>query len=361
MKRTELYEKHKALGAKLIDFHGWEMPLEYSGVLHEHEAVRRAAGLFDVSHMGTVEVGGADSIKYLRRMVTLRPEALPVDNARYAFMLNERGGIKDDLMVFRLNEERFLLVLNAATLEKDVGWLKSNAHGFDAVVVDDTPDTAIIALQGPASWDIVRKVFGIDPAGPGYKYHGFINSAFSGTGFILSKTGYTGEKGFEIYIHRHTAGKLWDALMEAGKEAGLIPCGLGARDTLRLEMGYLLYGQDADEDTDPVEAGYEGAVDFNNEDFIGRDALLEVKAAGPKKRLYGLVLKEHGVPRSGCPITSGGEVVGSVTSGNFSPMLKKGIALGFIKAGAPMTDLSIVIRDKPHEAEVTQLPFYKRK
>jgi aminomethyltransferase len=361
MKRSELYEKHKALGAKFIDFHGWETPLEYSGVIKEHEAVRSAAGLFDVSHMGTLEVGGADSIKFLRRTVTFRPETLPVDNARYAFLLNERAGIKDDLMVFRLNDDRFLLVVNAATMEKDLGWLKLNAQGFDAVLIDDTPDTAILALQGPASWDIVRKVFGIDPAGPGFKYHGFVNSTFSGTGFILSKTGYTGEKGFEIYIHRHTAGKLWDALMEAGGPFGMVPCGLGARDTLRLEMGYLLYGQDADEDTDPIEAGYEGMVDFDNADFIGRDALLKVKAAGPKKKLTALALKEHGVPRSGCAITAGGETVGAVTSGNFSPMLKKGIALGYVKAGAPMDDLKIVIREKPHEAEVILPPFYRRK
>lgn len=361
MKRTELYERHKALGAKFIDFHGWEMPLEYSGVIKEHEAVRRAAGLFDVSHMGAVEVGGVDSIGFLKRMVTFRPETLSVDNARYAFILNEQGGIKDDLMVFRLNEERFLLVLNAATMEADLDWLRSNARGFDAVLIDDTPDTGILALQGPASWDIVRRLFGIDPAGPGFKYHGFLNSAFSGTGFILAKTGYTGEKGFEIYIHRHTVGELWDALIEAGGPYGLVPCGLGARDTLRLEMGYLLYGQDADGDTNPIEAGYGGAVDFENAHFIGRAALLKVKAEGPKKMLTALVLKGHGVPRHGCPITAGAETVGTVTSGNFSPMLKKGIALGYIKAGAPMENLKVVIRDEPHEAEVVPLPFYRRK
>src|SRR3990172_2583451 len=216
MKKTELYDHHRSLGAKFFEFHGWETPLEYSGVIKEHEAVRTAAGLFDVSHMGAIEVGGADSIAFLGRMLPTRPETLPVDSCRYTFLLNGRGGIIDDLMVFRLNEERFLLVVNAATAEKDLAWLRENSGGFDAVLVDDSSDTCILALQGPASWEVARRAFGIDPAG--FKYHSFINSEFSGTGFILSKTGYTGEKGFEIYIHRLAVHGLWDALLHTGKE-----------------------------------------------------------------------------------------------------------------------------------------------
>jgi aminomethyltransferase len=291
-------------------------------------------------------------------VLTLRPDAIPVNYARYALLLNGKGGIIDDLMAFRLTEDRFLLVVNAANAEKDLAWLKEQDKGFEAVLIDDSPDTAILALQGPASWDIAREAFGIEPAS--LKYHSFANSQFMGTGYILSKTGYTGEKGFEIYIHNHTVERLWNTLLEAGKAHGLVPCGLGARDTLRLEMGYLLHGSDADEDTSPIEAGLEGAVDFENTGFIGRDALLKVKAEGPSKRLVGLTLAEKGVPRHGCRILADGEEAGVVTSGNFSPMLKTGIALGYLKSGAPREGLSIEIHGKPHEAVLTALPFYRK-
>jgi aminomethyltransferase len=358
MKRTALFDRHMALGAKMVEFHGWEMPLEYSGIIKEHEAVRSAAGLFDVSHMGTIEVGGKDSERFLGRVLTFRPDTLAVNFAKYAFLLNDKGGIIDDLMVFRLNEDRFLLVVNASNTEKDLAWLRENAKGFEALPIDDSPDTAILALQGPASWEIAREAFGIEPAS--MKYHSFANSQFMDTGYILSKTGYTGEKGFEIYIHNHTVERLWDRLFEVGKAYGLMPCGLGARDTLRLEMGYLLHGSDADENTNPIEAGYEGAIDFGNEGFIGREALIKVRDAGPARSLVGLTLVDKGVPRSGCRILAHGREAGVVTSGNFSPMLKKGIALGYINTGAPREGLSIEIHDKPHEAVLTQLPFYKR-
>ena len=358
MKHTELFEKHRALGARFIDFNGWEMPLEYSGVVKEHEAVRQAAGLFDISHMGAIEVGGEDGIDYLRRVLTLRPETVEVDRAKYAFLLNERGGTKDDLMVFRLNEKRFLLVVNGATREKDLEWLRRNASGFKAVLIDDSPDTAILALQGPASWDIVSKVLGIEPKS--IKYHAFVNSQFEGAGYILSKTGYTGERGFEIFIHRHTVGKMWDALMDAGREFGLVPCGLGARDTLRLEMGYLLYGNDIDENTSPIEAGCEGAIDFENTDFIGRDALLKAREKGPERWLVGLTVKGHGIPRHGCRVLAWGSDIGVVTSGNFSPAIKRGIAMAYIKAGFPPEDIKIDIRGKLHEADLVEFPFYRK-
>jgi glycine cleavage system T protein (aminomethyltransferase) len=347
------------MGAKLTEFHGWEMPLEYSRVVHEHEAVRTAAGLFDISHMGVIEVGGADSLAFLRRVLTIRPGAMSVDNSKYSFMLNERGGIIDDLIAYRLNDERFLLVVNAAAADKDLAWLRSKSVGLDAIVIDDSPDTAILALQGRTSWDVVKDALGIDPAS--FKYGTFVNSTFEGTGFILSKTGYTGERGFELFIHNHTVERLWDTLIEAGKPRGLVPCGLGARDTLRLEMGYLLSGVDTDEDTTPIEAGYARVVDFENEEFIGRDALLKQKEAGPSRELAGLRLLENGVPRHGCRILAGGSQVGTVTSGNFSPMLKTGIALGYLKSGTTRDGLSIEIHDKAHAAEVVELPFYRKK
>lgn len=347
------------MGAKLTQFHSWEMPLEYSGVVHEHEAVRKAAGLFDIGHMGVIEVGGSDSLAFLRRVLTIRPGIMDIDSTRYSFMLNGRGGVIDDLIAFRLNEERFLLVVNAAAADKDLAWLRENARGYDAILIDDSPDTAVLALQGPASWDIVREALGIDPAG--FKYGRFVNSSFDGTGYILSKTGYTGERGFEIYIHNHTVERLWDRLIEVGTSKGLVPCGLGARDTLRLEMGYLLNGDDVDEDTTPIEAGYERVIDFENEEFIGRDALLKQRNEGVSRRLTALKLTEKGVPRRGCRILAGLEEIGSVTSGNFSPMLKSGIALGYVRSGAPSEGLSIEIHDKVHPAEVVELPFYRKK
>jgi len=359
MKHTALYEKHKALGAKLTEFAGWDMPLEYSGVVREHEAVRNSCGLFDIGHMGTIEIGGRDSLAFLRKVITLRPETLPVDNARYGFMLDETGGIIDDLMVYRLNSDRFLLCVNAATTDSDIAWLKENEKGFDAILIDDSPDTALIAVQGPASWEIVKRALGIDPAG--FKYHAFVNSTFHETGYILSKTGYTGEKGFEIFIHKKAVAAMWDTLMDTGRPSGIVPCGLGARDTLRLEMGYLLCGQDADRDTSPIEAGYEAMLDFGNEDFIGRDALMKVKADGPVRSLTGLILKDKGVPRHGCRVLSRGAEVGVVTSGNFSPSLKKGIALAYLGAGTPLDGLAIEIHDKLHEAEAVPLPFYRKR
>ncbi|MHB8174079.1 MAG: glycine cleavage system aminomethyltransferase GcvT [Nitrospirota bacterium] len=370
MAKSPLHDRHKALQAKLVDFHGWEMPLEYSGAVKEHVAVRTAAGLFDVSHMGVIEVGGADSMEFLSRVLTFSPETLKSDRVRYAFFLNERGGIKDDLMVFRLNEERFILVVNASNREKDLNWLRDIGRDFRAVLIDDSPDTCILALQGPASWEIAVDAFGIKPSE--FPYHSFINFVFSNSGIMLSKTGYTGEKGFEIYSHRTIAGKIWDMLLEKGRESGLLPCGLAARDTLRLEMGYLLYGNDIDEDTNPIEAGYLNFIDFGNEKFIGRDALLKVKETGPARKLAGLVLTEPGVPRRGYPVTSGGPEIGVVTSGNFSPSLHKGIAMGYlpvllsgIKAEAGKAEagppVAVVIRGKAHAAEVVETPFYRKK
>ena len=358
MKHTALYERHRTLGARFMEFHGWEVPLRYSGVVKEHEAVRTRAGLFDIGHMGAIEVGGEGGMAFLRRVLTFRPETLPVDRARYAFLLNDQGGIKDDLMAYRLNEERFLLCVNAGQKSADLEWLKETAAGFDAVLIDDSPDTAILALQGPASWDIAKAALGIDPAG--FKYHCFINSMYAGAGYIISKTGYTGERGFEIFIHNKAAVPVWDALLEAGRGFGLAPCGLGARDTLRLEMGYPLYGSDIGEDTTPIEAGVEGAIDFANEEFIGRAALMRQKAEGPARRLAGLALKEPGVPRRGDRVMAGAESVGTVTSGNFSPMLRKGIALAYIRPDAQGGAISVEIHGRPHAAEAANLPFYRK-
>jgi len=358
MKRTWLYDRHKALGAKFFNFYGWEMPLEYSGVVSEHEAVRFAAGVFDVSHMGVIEVGGEQSEEFLGKALSILPEKIAVDTARYALMLNHEGGIVDDLMVYRLTDTRFLLCVNSKSANKDTLWLQDIAKDYDTILVDDSPDTAILAVQGPASWEVVSEVFGIDPAS--FKYHHFINSEHDGTGYILSKSGYTGERGFEVFVHKKTAVRLWDEILLAGEKHHLLPCGLGARDTLRLEMGYILYGNDADENTSPLEAGLMFAVDEENTDYIGREALAELREKGPARRLVAMELLQRGVPRQGCRIFSGNDDVGVVTSGNFSPVLKKGIALGYIPSGVPVDNLSIVIRDKRHVVKVVEPPFYRK-
>ncbi len=360
MAKSPLYDRHKALQAKFLDFHGWEMPLEYAGAVREHTAVRTAAGIFDVSHMGVIEIGGADSIDFLSRVLTFRPDSLKPDHASYTFLLNGKGGIKDDLVVFRLNEERFILVVNASNREKDLNWLRDVGRDFRAILIDDSPDTCILALQGPASWEIASDAFGVNPAE--FPYHSFVNFAFSGSGVMLSKTGYTGEKGFEIYAHRKVAKELWDLLLEKGGKFGIMPCGLAARDTLRLEMGYLLYGNDIDENTNPIEAGYASFIDFENKRFIGRDALLKIKEKGTKRRLAGLVLTEPGVPRRGCPIALREREIGAVTSGNFSPSLHKGIAMAYIPASPPDASqaVKVVIRGKSHAAELVEFPFYRK-
>jgi len=358
MNRTWLFDRHKALGAKFFDFYGWEMPLEYSGVVSEHEAVRFAAGVFDVSHMGIIEVGGEGSAELMRHALTLLPESMEVDSACYTLMLNEDGGLVDDLMAYRLNDDRFLLCVNSKSTAKDTKRLQDLARDYHAILVDDSPETAILAIQGPASWDVVNEVFGVDPAS--FKYHHFINSKYEGTGYILAKSGYTGERGFEVFVHKKAAGKLWDDILRVGEKHHLLPCGLGARDTLRLEMGYILYGNDADENTSPIEAGLMHAVDENNEDFIGREALMDLKNKKPERRLIALELLQRGVPRQGCSILSGGEDVGVVTSGNFSPILKKGIALGYIGTDVPDDGLEVVIRDKRHVARVVEPPFYRK-
>ncbi len=334
--------------------------MEYSGAVKEHTAVRTAAGLFDVSHMGVIEVGGADSIQLLARALTFSPESLKPDHAQYAFLLNENGGIRDDLMAFRLNEERFILVVNASNRERDLNWLKETGKDFRAVLIDDSPDTCIIALQGPASWDIASETFGIKPSE--FPYHSFINFEFSGSGVILAKTGYTGEKGFEIYAHRKIAGSIWDLLLEQGKKFGIMPCGLAARDTLRLEMGYLLHGNDIDENTNPIEAGYSNFIDFENENFIGRGAIIKIKEDGPERRLVGLSLTEPGVPRRGCQVILEGQEIGIVTSGNFSPSLHRGIAMAYLPARhlESARDVAVIIHGKAHTAEIVEFPFYRK-
>ncbi|MBI4401409.1 MAG: glycine cleavage system aminomethyltransferase GcvT [Nitrospirae bacterium] len=367
MKRTPLFDAHAALGAKLVDFAGWEMPIQYSGVVDEYQTVRTAAGLFDVSHMGRVTVEGRDAVAFLQRVTTNNVETLPVGAAQYSMVCNPTGGIKDDIFVYRLGPTRFLLCINASNHEKIVSWLCAKAPQGDVRLSDESDELAQIALQGPESQQILRAV--CPRAADTLKPRQCVETEVLGasranrmTG-IVSRTGYTGEVGYELYVPSSSAKVVWEGLMKAGEEAGIKPCGLGARDLLRLEVGYLLYGNDIDEQTTPLEAGAAFAVDFTKGEFIGRPTLLEQKEKGPAKRLVGFELLQKGVPRHGMKIVSDGQVIGIVTSGNLSPRLQKGIGLGYVqtKFSETGTQFQVDIRDRAHPAVVVTLPFYKRK
>jgi aminomethyltransferase len=360
MKRTPLVERHRRAGGKLVDFAGWEMPIQYGGVIEEYQAVRTAAGLFDVSHMGRVTVEGRDSLAFLQQVTTNNVAKLAVGDAHYSMVCNPVGGIKDDIFVYRLGDARFLLCVNASNRDKIVSWLFQKAPQGDVRLSDESDELAQIALQGPRSTEVLRAV--APHASETLKPRQCMQTDVRGMPGIVSRTGYTGEVGYELYIPSHKAAAVWEALLKAGEQAGIKPCGLGARDLLRLEVGYLLYGNDIDEQTTPLEAGATFAVDFTKGDFIGRAPLLEQKEKGPAKHLVAFELLQKGVPRHGMKIVAGGQEIGVVTSGNLSPLLQKGIGLGYVptKFSAPGTQFQIDIRGRLHQAGVAKLPFYKR-
>src|SRR5213593_4061646 len=339
MKRTPLVEQHRLAGGKLVDFAGWEMPIQYGGVLEEYQAVRTAVGLFDVSHMGRVTVAGRDSLAFLQQVTTNNVAKLAVGDAHYSMVCNPAGGIKDDIFVYRLGDARFLLCVNASNRDKIVSWLFQKAPQGDVRLGDESDELAQIALQGPRSPEVLRAV--APRAADTLKPRQCVETDVGGAHGVVSRTGYTGEVGYELYVPSHQAAPVWEALMKAGESAGIRPCGLGARDLLRLEVGYLLYGNDIDEQT----------------------TLLEEKEKGPAKHLIAFELLQKGVPRHGMKIFADGREIGVVTSGNLSPLLQKGIGLGYVptKYSAPGTPFEIDIRGRLHRAVVVKLPFYKRK
>lgn len=330
----------------MVEFAGWEMPLQYTSLLAEHRAVRSAAGMFDISHMGELIVRGPDAASNLQRLLTNDVDALAPGQAHYTLICNERGGIIDDIILYRL-EDRFMLVVNAANTDKDREWIRRHLAG--RVTLDDaTLETALIALQGPKAQAIVARLapqVDWDAVRP----FGFVETAVGGVSALASRTGYTGEDGFELYCAAQDAARLWEALAEAGKEYGLVPAGLGARDTLRLEARLPLYGNDLTEETSPYEAGLGFAVKLDKGDFIGRERLAREKEEGPQRRLVGFVMRERGgAPRRGYRVFYGGEPVGEVTSGSFSPTLEKDIGLAYVPAALaePGTELEVEIRGR---------------
>jgi len=361
MKRTPLVEQHRRAGGKLVEFAGWEMPIQYGGVIEEYQAVRTSVGLFDVSHMGRVTVAGRDSLAFLQQVTTNNVAKLVTGDAHYSMVCNPAGGIKDDIFVYRLEDARFLLCVNASNRDKIVSWLFQKAPQGDVRLDDESDELAQIALQGPRSPEVLRAVTA--RAADTLKPRQCVETDVCSVHGVVSRTGYTGEVGYELYVPSHKAAPVWEALMKTGESAGIRPCGLGARDLLRLEVGYLLYGNDIDEQTTPLEASAAFAVDFTKGDFIGRAPLLEQKEKGPAKHLIAFELLQKGVPRHGMKILADGREIGVVTSGNLSPLLQKGIGLGYVptKFSVPGTQFEVDIRGRMHRGVVVKLPFYKRK
>jgi aminomethyltransferase len=340
----------------MVEFAGWEMPVQYSGILGEHRAVRTAAGLFDVSHMGEVELRGAGALEACQRLASNDVSRLDDGDAIYTVLCLPSGGIVDDVIVTRLAADRVLICVNASNRRKDVEWLREHRLGAD--VVDRSDELALIALQGPRSADVLRPLVDVD-VDRLRRFHAR-EGVVAGVSVLVSRTGYTGEDGFELYVDWNRAERLWEALLEVGTPRGLVPAGLGARDTLRLEKGYALYGNDIDETKTPLEAGLGWVVKLDKGDFVGRDALLRQKQQGLSRSLAGLTMEAPGVPRHGYRVLAAGTAAGEVTSGTMSPMLGNGIALAYVPAASarPGTPLAIEIRGRAHAARVVRLPFY---
>jgi len=347
--RTPLYDRHVALGARLVPFAGWEMPVQYEGVIPEHLAVRNDCGLFDVSHMGEFEVDGPRARGYLQALLSNDLDRVEPGKAQYTLLTNGEGGIVDDLIVYERAPDRFLLIVNAANRETDLAWLRD--HELDGAETRDVSDAyALLAVQGPRSLERLGL-----PAAPAFT---FADGEIDGVECVVNRTGYTGELGVELLVPAESAGELWDRVLARGG----VPCGLGARDTLRLEVCYPLHGNDIGPDTDAISAGL-GWVCALDKDFIGAAALRAVKEEGPTRRLAAFVMEERAIPREGMAILDGsGEPVGAVTSGSHSPMLERGIGMGYVPTALaePGTELTIDVRGRPRRARVVKKPIYQR-
>jgi aminomethyltransferase len=357
-RQTPLYEAHRALGARLVDFAGWEMPVQYTSVIAEHEAVRNAAGIFDVSHMGEVEFRGPGALESANRLISNDLGRIQDGQAVYAGLLNPNGGFVDDVVAYRFSPERILICVNASNRDKDFAWMAE--HALAVKPSDRGDDYAQLAVQGPKAPAIVQRLTPL-PLADIATYH-FAEGAVAGVRCIVSRTGYTGEDGFELYCAPERAVALWNALLDAGAADGLKPAGLGARDSLRTEMKYALYGNDIDDGHTPLEAGLGWVVKWDKGDFVGRAALERQKQAGVPRKLVGFEMREPGIPRHGYPLLSGGKPVGTVTSGTMGPSVKKAIGIGYLprELAREGAQLEVEIRGRPVKAEVVKTPFWRR-
>jgi aminomethyltransferase len=354
MKRTPLYEAHVKLRANMVPFAGWEMPVYYSSIISEHKAVRGAAGIFDIGHMGAVKISGANALQYLQKLLTNDASRLNPGSSQYSIILNRSGGVIDDIFVYKL-PDHYMLVINASNTDKDVSWMKkNNSEGVE--IADLKENMTLLALQGPKSQELLQKICEVDLKTLGH--HKIMSAPILRIPSLISRTGYTGEDGFELFFDGSKAETVWNKLIELGAA----PCGLGARDTLRLEAGMPLYGHEYNEGITPLETPFTFAVKLDKGDFIGRDSLVMHKEEGFSKKLVGIKLKEMGIPRQGYKIFKDGKVVGYVTSGTMSPTLNIPIGMGYVRtehSGVGST-LDVEIRGRFLRAEVVSLPFYKR-
>lgn len=360
MKNTALSQKHISLGAKMVPFAGYNMPVSYSGLNDEHATVRNAVGVFDVSHMGEFILKGDNALNLIQKVTSNDASVLTDGKAQYSCLPNNDGGIVDDLIVYRINEKTYMLVVNASNIDKDWNWIKQHdTFGVDMKNISE--ETSLLAIQGPKALDTLQKLTDIKLAD--IPYYSFVKGTFNGVeNVVVSNTGYTGAGGFEIYFENGRAEKIWGAIFEAGKEFGIKPIGLGARDTLRLEMGFCLYGNDIDDTTSPIEAGLGWITKFTK-DFTNRAAIEKQKTEGVTKKLVGFEMIDRGIPRHDYQITdASGNSIGKVTSGTQSPTLNKAIGMGYVNKDFAKadTEIFIMIRDKAIKAKVTKMPFLKK-
>ena len=356
LKRTPLFSAHVKAGARMVPFGGWEMPVQYTGIVEEHRTVRTAVGCFDVSHMGEFEVEGPGALAALQRLTTNDVTALEVGQVQYSVLCYPNGGIVDDLTVYRLAPERYMITVNAGNIDKD--WAHVTEHGAGARWRNLSEATGLIAVQGPKAEALVGRLADVDVTRIGY-YH-VAEGKVGGVTTLISRTGYTGEDGFELYVAAADTERLWNALLESGRADGAAPIGLGARDTLRLEMRYALYGNDIDETTNPLEAGLGWVVKPAKGEFLGREAIERMRAAGPPRKLVGLEMTERAVARHGYPVVKDGAATGVVTSGSYGPSVDRYIAMAYVGSAhaAVGTELGVEIRGQAKSARVVKTPFH---
>ena len=362
LRKTPLHATHRAHGARMVEFGGWDMPVEYSGIIDEHMTVRTRVGLFDVCHMGQIELAGPDALKAVQWISSNDAARLAVGQVQYSALTTPEGTFVDDILVYRMGDQHFMLVVNAGNIMKDYRWMteQCNGRGVDVSVVNASSRYALIAIQGPFAERVLQQVTGIEL--PAIKYYWFAHGEVADARVTVSRTGYTGEDGFEVFAPPAQAERVWNALLHAGASSGIKPCGLGARDTLRLEASMRLCGSDMDEQTSVVEAGLSWIVGWKKDTFLGAERLRAQKEGGLERRLVGFEMRDRGIARHGHAVVDGDAHVGTVTSGTQTPFLKKAIGLAMVPVAltAPGTPLTIDIRGRRVRAEVVPEPFYKR-
>jgi aminomethyltransferase len=361
LKKTPLNARHRSLGARMVEFGGWDMPVEYSGIVDEHMAVRTRAGLFDVSHMGEIEIAGRDALAAVQHITSNDAAKLAERQIQYSALTTPQGTFVDDVLTYKLSDEHFMLVVNASNIIKDFTWIAQQIAGVgDAVAVNTSSRYALLALQGPAAREVLQNLTGANLAD--IKYYWFTTGEVANVRVTISRTGYTGEDGFEVFVPPASAERVWDAILQAGKSRGVVPAGLGARDTLRLEAAMRLYGNDMDETTTVVEADLGWIVGWKKPEFLGADVLRKQKAEGPARKLVGFEMLDRAIGRHGYDVYVDDRKAGVVTSGTQTPFLKKAIGMAYLPADrtAPDTEFEVEIRGRRARAKVVPMPFYKR-